>query len=108
MVRHIKTLIFNTDLSAKLPLKKKYKVRKNRTSLNELQVPSPAPKVKIRTLYQSVKGSDFYYILTIHILMLSLKPIILKAQEIKLIVLSLKHYLCQAIHYQIHSKTDGT
>lgn len=29
--------------------------------------------VEIRTLYQSVKGSDFYYILTIQILIISLK-----------------------------------
>ena len=35
----------------------------------------PHQTVEIRTLYQSVKGSDFYYILTIQILIVNLNSI---------------------------------
>ena len=59
MVKHIKTLIFNTDLSAKLPLKNKYKVRKNRTSLNELQVLSGAPNSRNPNLIPVGEGFGF-------------------------------------------------
>ena len=59
MVRHIKILIFSTDLSAKLPLKNKYKVRKNRTSLNELQVLSGAPNSRNPNLVPIGEGFGF-------------------------------------------------